>query len=299
MPRIQFLLAAALAPTLWLAGYTAGHRETSPTPPSTLCTAQEPTPAAVASDTSRLRRLEAACRNEAPPLEDIPGQLARTSCRLDAPAPLAEPLPTEERVRRLDESVVVVGTLYHCGKCQNLHFSQATGFAVGRGGAVATSYHVLGEQDVKSAAVMDHRGRTFPVRGVLAAREEDDLLILDTAATDLAPLPLSGEASPGEEVLVLSHPSGSLYSLTSGIVSRLYRQNRRGDRPPWLTITAPFARGSSGAPVLDRKGNVVGVVSQTRALFAENDGEANNYPQMILNNCSPARGLLDLAAQAE
>lgn len=303
---LRLFSAVAVALSLWSTGYLTGLSARKLTglsggtgEPSLArsCNADTPPAPATINDSALLGRLEAACRAAAEAgesLSDLPGQLARESCRVSVAAEGSELLPVAERVRRLDRSVVIVGTLFHCGKCQQLHFAHASGFAVGTDGSIATSYHVMDEQDVRVACVMDIEGRMFKVKGVRAARKRDDLAILETTAAGLEPLPLTAGASPGEDVLVLSHPSGSLFTLTSGIVSRAYRPDRRSDGPPWLTITAPFARGSSGAPVVDTRGNVVGVVSQTRPLLADQDGAPHNHPQMILYQCSPARGLIEL-----
>ena len=61
-----------------------------------------------------------------------------------------------------------------------------------------------------------------------------------------------------------------------------------------MAITADFAKGSSGAPVLNTKGEVVGMVSAMNSVYYEDDSTCPKNLQMVVKNCVPARYILNL-----
>ena len=100
----------------------------------------------------------------------------------------------------------------------------------------------------------------------------------------------------GDPVWVISHPASTFYYLSHGIVGRRFVQSRRGREIELLDITADYARGSSGAPVLDATGAVVGVVRSTRSIYYEEDDGQQKNLQMVFKHCVPARAVKELAA---
>ena len=104
---------------------------------------------------------------------------------------------------------------------------------------------------------------------------------------------LSPDVRVGGAVYVISHPASHYYVFTSGIVARA--SFKHGE----LLITADYARGSSGAPVFDARGNVVGMVSGTRSIYYEEaHGEQKNL-QMVLRFAVPSKAVLDALREAE
>jgi hypothetical protein len=105
-----------------------------------------------------------------------------------------------------------------------------------------------------------------PVLAVGPARIPLKIVSIDTV-NDLAivsvgtsltstPLPLaSGESKPGEQVYTIGNPQGLEKTISQGIISGL----RELDGRKLIQITAPISHGSSGGPVLNIKGEVVGV----------------------------------------
>lgn len=72
-------------------------------------------------------------------------------------------------------------------------------------------------------------------------------------------------------------------------------------RQTWMNITAEYARGSSGAPILDTRGRVVGMVSSTQSIYSggrfrpENPGESSPGAfQMCIRNCVPLMSLQNI-----
>ncbi len=216
---------------------------------------------------------------------------ARARVRLGSPARMAgEGLP--ELYRFAKPSVYLIGKPYKCSKCEHWHVAGATAFAVTRDGVLATNHHVV-EGEYATMVAVDAEGEVHPVLECLAGSKPDDvaLLRIDGATR---PLPLREDAEVGARVAVVSHPSMRAYTLTEGIVSRYWIHPR--SRALSMAITADYAVGSSGAPVLDEEGWVVGMASATEPLYYQNgEGEdAEKVLQMTVKRCVPAEALLRL-----
>ena len=105
---------------------------------------------------------------------------------------------------------------------------------------------------------------------ILRVDQKNDLAVL-SVDVDLTskPLPLaSEEVSPGEQVFAIGNPEGLEKTISEGIISGL---RKRGDRD-LLQITSPISHGSSGGPILNFRGEVVGV-----AVGMLEDGQNLNF----------------------
>ena len=215
-------------------------------------------------------------------------QLKRANCELTLPEPREEKLRPAEVCRLVRNSTVVVATFYHCTKCKKWHFDSASGF-VAADGVVSTCEHVVDFEDEEMKdgflVVVDAKGRVFPVTEVLASNADSDTCLLRVAGLDLPPLPLSHTAQVGDSVFCLSHPDGNHWMFTAGMLSRFYINREAatdGEKPPpktkvapslYINITAEFSPGSSGAPVTDECGNVVGQVESITSSIADEKGD--------------------------
>ncbi len=195
---------------------------------------------------------------------------------------------------RARAAVLVIGNLYKCGKCDDWHVGQASGFVISSNGLAITNHHVIDRADSTTLVAMTSDGRVHPITEVLAASKVDDLAVIRLAGSNFKHLPVARTVAPGDRVRVISHPDGFLYSLTAGIVSRTFVGNRSGQKTPVLQITADFAKGSSGAPVIDDRGAVVGVVSYTKSVHHDNGADRKRNLQMVFKNCTPSSRILDL-----
>lgn len=192
--------------------------------------------------------------------------LAQRSAKLTLVAPSLKPLDDEEVVRRLAESVYVVGTLYRGTDSEDFDLSLATAFAVTEDGVLSTSYHVFDDDpEALVTLAMDMRGRAYPVERIVAADEDADTCLIQVRAEGLKPLPYGADAAPGSRARILSHPGDSFYYFSSGHVSN-YETDDEGVM--WMNVTAEFGQGSSGGPVVDACGNVIGQVSRTATMYA-------------------------------
>lgn len=105
---------------------------------------------------------------------------------------------------------------------------------------------------------------------VLRTDEKNDLAIL-SVEFDLTskPLPLAtGDVSPGDQIFAIGNPEGLEKTISQGIVSGV----RNRDGRDLLQITSPISHGSSGGPILNSKGEVVGV-----AVGMLEDGQNLNF----------------------
>jgi len=134
-----------------------------------------------------------------------------------------------------------------------------TGFLVTSDGLLVTNHHVIA--GAKQIIAKAENGGLFPVLRVVAADPGNDLALLQLEAKDLPCLTLAppGSAEAGTRIAVIGSPLGLEGTLTEGIVSA--RRKLPGQKREVLQISAAISQGSSGSPVLDPQGRVVGVAS--------------------------------------
>jgi len=134
-----------------------------------------------------------------------------------------------------------------------------TGFLVSSDGLLVTNHHVIA--GAKQIIAKAENGGLFPVLRVVAADPGNDLALLQLEAKDLPCLTLApaGSAEAGTRIAVIGSPLGLEGTLTEGIVSA--RRKLPGQKREVLQISAAISPGSSGSPVLDPQGRVVGVAS--------------------------------------
>lgn len=194
-----------------------------------------------------------------------------------APAkPGAKALAPEEVYKAAVNSVFVVGSLYP-DKDGNWEVgTYATAWVLAPDGVLVTNWHVF--EDLKDDEVFgacDRDGNAYPVTDFLGGDKTADVAVFRIPAKGLAPLPVATTyADVGSWVGVVSHPGDLFYLYTQGAVTR-YSTNKNDDgtREKWMGLTAEFASGSSGAPVLNKYGAVVGMSALTLSLDATDDAK--------------------------
>lgn len=138
--------------------------------------------------------------------------------------------------------------------------ASGSGFAISADGYYLTSYHVV---DKCESITLPHQGHDVELT-VAYADEVNDLAILKGQAVSGTYATFAADRPPRltEEVVVVGFPLRGLLSstasVTTGSVSNLagIRNDTR-----FLQISAPVQQGSSGGPVIDRFGRIVGVVT--------------------------------------
>lgn len=302
-PTFAVLLPAALLTAVFAGGAA------SPPPAA-------PAPAApVATNSAEMeRRLTQAltdwkAKGTLVSMADLQKQLDRRHCDIQLPAaPAAKPLALPTLYAQTKPAVMLVGSLFQCTRCPNMHLSTATGFMVTADGVMATNYHVVraakeGEKQAEfGLGAMDAGGRLYPVKEILAANREADVALvrLDAPPGTVFPtLPLRPHAPVGDSVAIVSNPSHHCFMLSTGIVSQyLERTAPKAGRPrpqAWMCVTAEYGVGSSGGPVTNMNGEVVGMVSSTAPVIPTPHGaDEPACTQMLFRYCVPTEAILEL-----
>lgn len=226
--------------------------------------------------------------------------------KISGPKPLKRALKANELYELAKKATVITGCAYLCPKCDKVHLSESSGYIIDPKGIVVTNYHVMATYAFmkdgnrpKGFFVRLSNGRTYNVRSILASSKEDDLAILqlETNGDVLSALPLAQQALVGDKVFVLGHPKGMHYFFTQGYVNNKYLEQAGEPTNRFyremMAISADYATGSSGGPVLDIYGNVVGTVSNTNMLL---HSDMNPSVQMVVKNTVPVESLRKIVA---
>lgn len=137
--------------------------------------------------------------------------------------------------------------------------SLGSGFIV-ENGKIVTNLHVI--EGAKYGSVFINGSSTkHKIEGYYAIDKKNDLAILSVPSLYGMPLSLGNAATPevGEKVYAIGNPKGLSGTISEGIVSGI--RNLEGQS--LIQITAPISPGSSGGPVINNNGNVVGVAVGT------------------------------------
>jgi hypothetical protein len=141
-----------------------------------------------------------------------------------------------------------------------------TGFFVSPDGLVVTNFHVVA--GAASLTATSTNGTIFLFQRLVAHPTGVDLAILQFQATGVPFLSLgeSTQKVEGEKVIVIGNPTRLTGTVSDGIISA-FREDHS-----YIQITAPLSPGSSGSPVLDEGGKVIGV-----ATLAREEGQNLNF----------------------
>jgi S1-C subfamily serine protease len=134
-----------------------------------------------------------------------------------------------------------------------------SGFLISKDGHVVTNYHVI--KNGSSALVKLPNGTFFAVDGVLASDKTRDVAIIQAHGIDFRRLPLgdSDRLQVGEEVVAIGNPLSLESTVSNGIVSAIRTVEDEGGK--FVQITAPISPGSSGGPLFNMAGEVVGITT--------------------------------------
>jgi S1-C subfamily serine protease len=195
-----------------------------------------------------------------------------------ASSPTSAHEPSQSQIAQLKRAVVLITTYDDRGN----PLLQGSGFFIDRE-QVVTNLHVI--KGASQISIETFAGTTTTVQSVVATNQRTDLALLriaqPCAGSTILPL---GTAPPveGESILLVSNPQGSRWKITRGNVGLLWKLAGRGTR---LQITAAILPGSSGGPVVNERGQVMGIAS-SHASSADD-----------LNFAVPVESLRNLRAQ--
>lgn len=215
------------------------------------------------------------------------------TCSLDLTVSSQRSLAPADLASAVEMSVAVVGQIVRTEKGPpQLLPVPASGFFLTESGALVTCRHVLDAPYVIGLVVMTRDGRVCPVREVLAVDATNDLAIVQVEGHGFTPIPAAPTIAPqGAPIWVFSHPQWRYYTLSAGIVSGYFAAG--DDNVLQMQVTADFAGGSSGAPVFNERGEVVGIAKLTQALNSDLLA-SKGHVQMVSKVCTPSSALLNL-----
>ena len=153
--------------------------------------------------------------------------------------------------------------------------SLGSGFIISADGYVVTNNHVItaeGKGEVESITVTMPDGAEFPAK-LIGKDAASDLAVLKIVASKPLPFVKFGDsrgARVGDWVIAIGNPFGLGGTVTSGIISAVYRNTGAGgayDR--YLQTDASINRGNSGGPMFDMTGQVIGI---NNAIFSPTGG---------------------------
>lgn len=145
--------------------------------------------------------------------------------------------------------------------------SQGSGFIASKNGLVITNFHVM--KGAASAVAKFSDGAFYEVAGFIGADPSIDVAVLKLQASEKE-FPFLGFADTdqvtiGQHVIALGSPMSLENTVSDGIVSAVRRAHDLDSKlKPDLQVfqtTAPVSPGSSGGPLLDMQGNVIGITS--------------------------------------
>jgi tetratricopeptide (TPR) repeat protein len=158
-------------------------------------------------------------------------------------------------VKSVQQSVVTVQTFDENMTATGL----GTGFFINEKGHLITNYHVL--DGAFAANVKTAGGKTFSVDLMLAENQSVDLVkvAVDVPRGSVDGIGVTGDVPAiAERIIVVGSPLGLEQTVSEGIVSAIRELPGSGKI---FQMSAPIARGSSGSPVINLSGQVIGVVS--------------------------------------
>ena len=158
-------------------------------------------------------------------------------------------------VKKLSPSVVSINVYDR----ENELIGTGTGFFISDQGYLVTNYHVI-EDGVRAEAKL-FNGEVLPIEGLLSEDIEGDLVLLSLGVKgrSFSSLKLAvKKIDIGQPVVVIGNPFGLEGTVSNGIVSAIRDMPELGK---FLQITAPISPGSSGSPVINMQGEVVGVAT--------------------------------------
>lgn len=148
---------------------------------------------------------------------------------------------------------------------QGREIGMGSGFIISQDGIILTNFHVITSAYQAEIKIGDDVFKeVFLVKGV----PDLDIVILKINAKDLAALPIGDSDSliNGQVVITLGNPWGFERSVSSGIISAL----RSKGSLKLIQLTAPVSPGSSGGPVINEYGEVVGITNIASIFLAQN-----------------------------
>ncbi len=172
---------------------------------------------------------------------------------------------------KLDAKQIVARSKPAIVRIEDVDGRVGTGFAIDPTGLIMTNLHVVvGASEVR-VTTLD--GTALPVKQIIAFDADHDLAIIDVDPA--APMPVlvlgdSDKVVAGDPVVAIGNPLGVLdYTVSDGLIAAV---RQVAPDVTLLQISAPISQGSSGGPLFNPYGEVIGI-----AVAVSNEGQNLNF----------------------
>jgi serine protease Do len=179
----------------------------------------------------------------------------------DVPSPFGEGDPRNDLLERFFGGRIPRGPQRQSGL--------GSGFIIDSNGTILTNYHVVNDAQKISVTLAD--GKSYDAKVVGKDQKTDIAVIKIDAGQELPAVTLgdSDRLEVGEWVMAIGNPFGLDHTVTSGIVSAKGRQIGAGPYDNFIQTDASINPGNSGGPLLNLRGEVVGI---NTAIFSQSGG---------------------------
>ena len=173
--------------------------------------------------------------------------------------------PAVVRIDTVKQVVNPLGGILGRGPAIQQQQGQGSGFITRSDGVLLTNAHVVEGANEVGVTLPDGRS----LRGkVLGADPLTDVAVVKVVAERLpvAPLGDSAKVRPGEVAIAIGNPLGLDNTVTAGIISAIQRTNAigEGQRVPYIQTDAAVNPGNSGGPLINDRGQVIGINTAIR-----------------------------------
>jgi S1-C subfamily serine protease len=173
--------------------------------------------------------------------------------------------PAVVRIDTVRRVINPLGGLFGSGPSIQQQQGQGSGFITRSDGVILTNAHVVDGANEVDVTLPD--GRSYSGK-VLGADPVTDVAVVKVAASGLpvAPLGDSSKVRPGEWAIAIGNPLGLDNTVTAGIISAVQRTNAigEGQRVPYIQTDAAVNPGNSGGPLINDRGQVIGINTAIR-----------------------------------
>ncbi len=140
-------------------------------------------------------------------------------------------------------------------------------------------------------------GKIYPITEVLSYNATSDLAIfkIDPKGDKLTVTPVGQDLPAGANIHALTHVYGHLFYYSKGVVARNLCTSELNADTNRSDITADYCKGSSGGPLFDDCGNLVGIVSTTQSIYYNEQSQTDL--QMVVKTIIPISSVLRLLKQ--
>ena len=194
-----------------------------------------------------------------------------------------------EIFEKTEESVVQVNVRTVDGRSNP--GNMGSGFVYSADGYIITNNHVVNNSGIVTITFLD--GESYTAK-IIGTDPDLDLAVLkvEMGSTYLQPIPIgdSSQLKVGEEIAAIGNPFGLSGSMTSGIISqigRLLPQDSGYSIPDVIQTDAAINPGNSGGPLLNMKGEVIGINTAIQSATGEFTGVGFAVPSNTVKKVVP------------